>query len=47
VLRDFDVDRNAAALASRIRATLAARQEMKASTSERATTAANAPEPVA
>lgn len=47
VLRDFDVDRNAAALASRIRATLAARQEMQASTSERATTAANAPEPVA
>jgi glycosyltransferase involved in cell wall biosynthesis len=47
VLRDFDVDRNAATLASRIQATLAAHRKMQATTSERATTAAGAPEPVA
>jgi colanic acid/amylovoran biosynthesis glycosyltransferase len=46
VVRDFDVDRNAAALASRIQATLAARPGRHASTSERATTTAGSPEPV-
>lgn len=46
VLRDFDVDRNAAALASRIQATLAARPEARAATGDRTTTAAGAAEPV-
>jgi colanic acid/amylovoran biosynthesis glycosyltransferase len=46
VVREFDVDRNAAALASRIQATLAERPERHPSTSERATTTAGSPEPV-
>lgn len=46
VLRDFDVDRNAAVLASRIETTLAARPATRTSTSGRATTAAGAAEPV-
>jgi glycosyltransferase involved in cell wall biosynthesis len=47
VLRDFDVDRNAAALASRIQATLAARTDARAATSDRAAPAGGAAERVA